>query len=390
MKKAWLLGIAFLAVSVSLAQNQPSPCQMAKGLAGPEANVALDRIISVVGFNPRVINLRTSSDALVSSKGGAFSFVCNDSNSSQQWIVYDPDRIRGDSVRDFVFAHELAHHLNAHTVSGSDTRSTQEELDADYYGARYLVRLGWTREQLLSALNQLNLPQGAQRGYPSIEERRAAVNKGFNDEHRPGAAGKAAAGSGDATGATPKVIASTTGLVGVWRGRYGMPLYFQGNDDVVYPDQTGTDLPNGSSWTLEAWIYPIGNPSGMHIMGKRGYCNGNDGFYQIALDKNTPTTGMSVDPAFTPPQSWTHVAIAASSTGWVSYVNGTAVKTVSAPGFRIQNNSQFMIGGSGIGCPHFKGAIDYVSLYSRALSESEILATYSTQRPHVLTEQIKR
>jgi len=181
---------------------------------------------------------------------------------------------------------------------------------------------------------------------------------------------------------------SGAGLVGIWRGQNGKPFFVHGYDAVAIPDRLGFDLPNGSPWTLEAWIHPTGDPGG-HVVGKRDGCTGGDGFYQISIDANAPNTGMSVDPQYTPPYTWTHVAIVANgSDGWTSYANGTRVKTVSSPGWRVQNSGRFLIGGSGT-CKPFIGAIDLVSLYARALSASEIQTAYSSQRSEVLHNRIE-
>src|SRR5262249_20091978 len=40
----------------------------------------------------------------------------------------------------------------------------------------------WTKEQLLNALDQLHLPLVSEQGYPSLEDRRANVVRGFDDE----------------------------------------------------------------------------------------------------------------------------------------------------------------------------------------------------------------
>jgi hypothetical protein len=181
---------------------------------------------------------------------------------------------------------------------------------------------------------------------------------------------------------------SGAGLVGTWRGPNGKPFFIRGNDAVAIPDRPGFDLPNGSSWTLEAWIYPTENPRGRHVVGKRDNCKGGDGFYQIGMDDSPPTTGLSINAQFTPVHTWTHVAIAANSEGWKSYANGTLVKTVSSPGWRIQNSGRLLIGGSGT-CAMFSGAIDRVSMYSRTLSEAEIRAAYTSQRSEILRNRIE-
>jgi hypothetical protein len=47
---------------------------------------------------------------------------------------------------------------------------------------------------------------------------------------------------------------------------------------------------------------------------------------------------MSVNARYVPPDSWTHLAIAArAGVGWTIFVNGVAVKTVSSPDWKIEN-----------------------------------------------------
>jgi hypothetical protein len=53
------------------------------------------------------------------------------------------------------------------------------------------------------------------------------------------------------------------------------------------------------------------------------------------------------------------------------------VKTVLAPNWRNRNSGPFLIGGAGT-CAPFKGVIEEVSLFGRALSAAEVQARYST------------
>jgi len=160
------------------------------------------------------------------------------------------------------------------------------------------------------------------------------------------------------------------GPIGVWRNADGQPFRFDGKSSIAIDDPI-LDLPNGSSWTLEAWIYfPSLSPA--NIVGKRGVCGPGDGFYQIAIDHNAPGTGMGVDPRWVQVNAWNHIAIAMhGNSGWVVYANGVATKTVNSPGWRIKNSGQFRIGGSGT-CKGFAGYIQEVSLYDRELSANEV------------------
>jgi TPR repeat protein len=173
--------------------------------------------------------------------------------------------------------------------------------------------------------------------------------------------------------------ASAAGLVGTWQDDHGAPFLFNGHTTVEIPNSREIDLPNGSPWTLEAWVFPQGNGA-MHIAGKRGVCAGGDGFYQIAIDRNAAGKGMGIDPSDAPNNTWTHVAITSDGvSGWVVYANGVAVKSVRQSGWKIRNQAPFRIGGSGT-CAAFVGAIRRVSLYRRALTPQELRSEYETHR----------
>jgi hypothetical protein len=175
MRIARFCWIACFACRLCFGQTAWNPCtDLPKSRAATNSSAALDRIIGAVGFNPGLILLYASTDGRVADKGGAMSLACGFGDVTEKWIVYDPDLINSDLARNFAFAHEIAHHVNGQPSSRAQW-TKQDELDADYYGAEYLVRLRWTKEQLLGALDQLKLPQGSQQGYPTLEERRASA-----------------------------------------------------------------------------------------------------------------------------------------------------------------------------------------------------------------------
>jgi hypothetical protein len=177
------------------------------------------------------------------------------------------------------------------------------------------------------------------------------------------------------------------GLIGTWRGPDGKPFSFNGSNPIQVQDSPAFDLPDNSSWTLEAWVFPTTNDPRGHIVGKRGVCGAGSNFYQISIDHNAPGTGMGIDPQYTPMNTWTHVVLAATAgKGWEVYANGLLVKTVAAPRWRIRNSGHLMIGGSGT-CRGFTGQIAEVSLYNRALTPAEIQKIYQATRALVTSIQ---
>jgi hypothetical protein len=188
-----------------------------------------------------------------------------------------------------------------------------------------------------------------------------------------------------AASATP----DTSGLVHTWHGENGNAYYFDGKRSVPVTDIDGLDLANSSSWTLEAWVFPLSSQT-QHIAGKRGPCGAGDGFYQLAIGRGDPNKGMSIDPKFVPANTWTEVAISmAGDTGWKVYANGVMVKEVEAPHWKIENSAPFRIGAAGT-CAPFIGVIDEVSLFRRALSagelQSRVAAARAQRTPLALSE----
>lgn len=173
-------GLSYGAGLVSQADaNAHNPCLDLKTSPASEVDIAaLKEILGSLHVDLDIL-LYVSHDSKMKNYGGAISFRCKVENhelyeTDENWIIYDPDLIHGDMPRDFVFAHEVAHHMNGDTSSGRP-RSRELELRADYNGTKYLIQLGWTKARLLHALDLLNLPQGPQLGYPTLEERKAIV-----------------------------------------------------------------------------------------------------------------------------------------------------------------------------------------------------------------------
>jgi hypothetical protein len=187
-----------------------------------------------------------------------------------------------------------------------------------------------------------------------------------------------------------QTLTESSGLIHTWRGDNDNPFYFDGSRAAQMPDTPGLDIPDGSPWTLEAWVFPT-SPEEQHIAGKRGPCGPGDGFYQIAIGRDTPGKGMGVAQRYVPVNTWTHVALAMDGhRGWNVYANGVLVNTVLAPNWKTRNSGPFLIGGSGT-CARFKGVIEEVSLFGRALSATDVQARFAAGRvgprtPRAITE----
>ncbi|HLP77841.1 MAG TPA: LamG domain-containing protein, partial [Candidatus Paceibacterota bacterium] len=206
-----------------------------------------------------------------------------------------------------------------------------------------------------------------------------------------------------------------TGLVGMWRGDgntldsggtnngttpYGMAYapgivgqafdFDSSSRRVSIPDQTAFRLTN--SLTIEGWIFPRQYNSGF-IFFRGDNRGGYDawtvdmyqaGFLNFQIDDATNNYASLLAPIAT--NQWQHIAATLDgATGDMKiYINGvlisqtnTAVRPIGNldpaydPAVGIGNH-----GGSFHQFP-FNGLIDEISLYSRALSQSEIQAIYS-------------
>jgi hypothetical protein len=192
---------------------------------------------------------------------------------------------------------------------------------------------------------------------------------------------------------------AVTGAKWAPNGISGGYLNFDGNDYVrVYED---SDL-NPGTWTqltVEFWVKPSVDQMGSRII-KKGYAADSVGSYVVGINSNTPSpsntiyfdvqTGTSTksmtnetysDGATTVPTGrWSHVVCTyQSGVGMAIYINGTLRSSLAGVTGRIFDwGSQYIehmwIGYDGYGNANrfFKGGLDEVRIYNRALSASQI------------------
>ena len=170
----------------------------------------------------------------------------------------------------------------------------------------------------------------------------------------------------------------------------GHALRFDGTDDHV---NCGTDpsLDIRGPISLEAWVLPEGVPKGEPgILGKqfssylltyyrRGKC-----YWYICEGANNCNAGLSAG-------SWSHIVGTYNGTTMTLYVNGTKVARRRSTHEAINAGKHLAIG-CVIGAPtaddpayittsYFKGTIDEVRIYTRALSENEVRNHYERMLP---------
>ena len=156
----------------------------AVGFNPPDATaLEIVRTLSnAVGFDAKTFMLRDSRDASLRAQGAAAE-VCN--QGTQRWIFYDPDFVNKIQVNGqtnwpkyFVFAHEMAHHVNHHPLN----HQPDQELQADHSAARWLTVLGATAQDLADSIKAFVVNENSVKDYPSKCERVKGVILAYNEE----------------------------------------------------------------------------------------------------------------------------------------------------------------------------------------------------------------
>lgn len=186
-------------------------------------------------------------------------------------------------------------------------------------------------------------------------------------------------------------------------GKSGYALSFDGADDGVdVPNVNGLNFDN-QSVTFAAWIKLAGNAgsnSGAIItlmdsdsypaimLGQRGWAGGL--FLQVQT--NSPGTWCTVDSSQTgnalPKNQWLHLAgvIDVAHNQLLLYYNGRFDRSATSCSYNFTEVTHLYLahGYNPRGYNPFRGVMDEVRIYSRALSAQEVLALYGTPPPDAL------
>lgn len=153
---------------------------------------------------------------------------------------------------------------------------------------------------------------------------------------------------------------------------------FDGVDDYVNCGNNSS-LQQASAITMSAWVNPTSTTGLGNIMAK----NYNSG-YRFRIDTGQLwwyVSGNAIMGGSVPNGSWSYCTVTGSSSGLSAYVNGVLVAsnssafTPSAPG-----SGDLLIGSLSAASEVFNGKIAMTSMYSRALSVTEILQNYNATR----------
>ena len=170
--------------------------------------------------------------------------------------------------------------------------------------------------------------------------------------------------------------------LGFGSGCVSQGFIFDGVDDHAYvAGDATTDIASGGSFTVEFWVNPaesrydprlvrwVGSSEGVRI---RQFGNS---LYANVRESSGVDHELIVNSAL-PTGQWTHVALTYNHDLGLAriYINGSARTGGTWTPFIAQTNGNFYVGSGG---GSFKGALDELTLYRRALSAQEINAIFA-------------
>jgi YD repeat-containing protein len=192
---------------------------------------------------------------------------------------------------------------------------------------------------------------------------------GFNE----GTGTTVADASGNGNGGT------ISGATWTLAGKFGAALSYNGvNNMVTVADANSLDLTTGM--TLEAWVNPselgaiwrtaiikeAGTQLAYALYGHATDTSQPSGHANVGTDTWTRGTGPL------PVNSWTHLAVTYDGAALKLYVNGTLASSKPLLGNILTSTGALRFGGNSIWSEWFKGTLDEIRIYNRALAATEI------------------
>ncbi len=160
-------------------------------------------------------------------------------------------------------------------------------------------------------------------------------------------------------------------------GKFGSALSFDGASSWVTVADTPT-LRLTTGFTVEAWVNPSANTGWRSVVMKES-ANGL-GYALYALNNASRPAGYVhtnsdiavAGTAALALNTWTHLALTYDGSTERLYVNGVQVRTAAVSGSMAAAAGPLRFGGNSVWGEYFRGLIDEVRIYNRALAVSEI------------------
>src|SRR6266853_1802381 len=168
---------------------------------------------------------------------------------------------------------------------------------------------------------------------------------------------------------------------------FGSALAFDGTGFVTIANSASLNL--ASSMTLEAWVFPTATPTDWSTV----LLKEQTGALVYTLYAGSPfdrphakfntssdnsgersvrgSSGLALN-------TWTHLAGTYDGATLSLYLNGTLVATEAFSGAIVTSTGALRIGGNSVWGEFFRGRIDEVRIYNRALSQAEVQADMNT------------
>jgi hypothetical protein len=177
--------------------------------------------------------------------------------------------------------------------------------------------------------------------------------------------------------------ATISGATWTTDGHAGTALSFDGTNDLLtVADANALDLTTGM--TLEAWVKPI-TLSGWRTVLLKEAPGGLT--YSLYAHDNAPRPATTIvasgersalGTSALALNAWTHLVATYDGSQLRIYVNGIQVGSTPATGSMTASNLPLRIGGNTIWGEYFRGVIDEVRIYNRALTLAEIQQNMNT------------
>jgi hypothetical protein len=169
--------------------------------------------------------------------------------------------------------------------------------------------------------------------------------------------------------------------VGFGAGKVGQAFSFDGVDDrIAIPEASAIDLSTMPAWTVEAWVRPASftsqNYPTIYSEGSWGVSLGlQNGTGKLETWINNSAVFRST--MALPINAWSHVALTHSAGNFAFYINGNFAGSFAATILPDSNGSAIGDVPLNPDSSRFQGQIDEVSIYQRALTDTELVAIYN-------------